>query len=138
MLTIRRIDKDDVIIIRLSGHAGSTADGINVCNMASTIFAMFYNAINSCAGGCAVRGVQGSDWLYFDRDSEGLALAYAASMGFDMLAERFPGNVSFSSESHVTGKYYNWDRNYTRRERTDAEKNTEGKKGGSGRKGACG
>ena len=59
-------------------------------------------------------------------------------MVFDMLAERFPGNVSFAAESHMTGHYYNWDKNYTRRERTDAEKNPEGEKGGSGRKGARG
>ena len=130
MLTVRRIDKDDVIILRLSGHAGSTADGVNVCNMASAIFAMFYNVLVSCGGGCAVRGVQESDWLYFDRDKAGLALSYAASVGFDMLAERFPANVSFTAESHTTGHYYNWQRNYTGRPKY-AEKNPESEKGGS-------
>lgn len=94
MLTVKRIDKADAIIFKLSGHAGSTADGVSVCNMASTIFYMGYNVIKSIPElGTASIAVHGADWLDFKRSGEAEACAYCFEIGFRMLADRFPGNI---------------------------------------------
>ena len=112
-MMIRRIDKDDSVVIRLTGHAGA-CDGTNVCNMISTLFATAYNVLNATGLGRAVRDVEESDWLIFDRTSEGLALAYAFCLGFDMVAEKYPKNVTFQAINHMS-KDYVWDNYYTRR-----------------------
>lgn len=94
MLTVKRIDKADAIIFKLSGHAGSTADGVSVCNMASTIFYMGYNVIKSIPElGTASIAVQGADWLDLKRSGEAEACAYCLEIGFRMLSDRFPENI---------------------------------------------